>query len=274
MNNLTISMKKERWYLSTNAKDIGILYFIFSIFSGLIGTAFSVIIRSELSAPGIQYIADYQLYNSVITSHAILMIFFMVMPAMIGGFGNFLLPLLVGGPDMAKQRDYTLKTQTQTTTQKQVQVQKFFFISNKPYINVILFFILIVLLFILYKNEVISNLFSFIGSFLFTGCLILLYIDNFKFSSSKLIRYIQILSIFFIPLLYMYYLFNLIELNTVNCLNEDKINLHGHVSLDEKGAKNITQGISTIGSNIGLGASITGVYGKWNKYEFRNYFYT
>lgn len=106
INNLTFEQPSEwheRWFLSSNAKDIGTLYLMFSLFAGLIGTGFSVLIRLELSGPGVQYIADNQLYNSIITAHAIMMIFFMVMPGLISGFGNFLLPLLVGGPDMAKK---------------------------------------------------------------------------------------------------------------------------------------------------------------------------
>ena len=74
----SISMWFERWFLSSNAKDIGVLYLIFALFAGLVGTAFSVLIRLELSGPGVQYIADNQLYNSIITAHAIIMIFFMV----------------------------------------------------------------------------------------------------------------------------------------------------------------------------------------------------
>jgi len=100
----SISLWFERWFLSSNAKDIGVLYLIYAIFAGLVGTAFSVLIRLELSGPGVQYIADNQLYNSIITAHAVIMIFFMVMPALIGGFGNFLLPLGLGGPDMAFPR--------------------------------------------------------------------------------------------------------------------------------------------------------------------------
>jgi len=69
----------ERWLNSTNAKDIGLMYLIFSVFAGLIGTGLSALIRLELSGPGVQFIANTQLYNTIITSHAVVMIFFMVM---------------------------------------------------------------------------------------------------------------------------------------------------------------------------------------------------
>jgi cytochrome c oxidase subunit 1 len=94
-----------RWLFSTNAKDIGTLYLIFAVFTAIVSVAFSILIRMELSAPGAQYLnGDHQLYNVLVTTHALIIMFFIVIPAIIGGFGNYFVPVIVGAPDMAFPR--------------------------------------------------------------------------------------------------------------------------------------------------------------------------
>lgn len=89
----------KRWLYSTDHKDIGILYIIFGILSGIIGSSYSIIIRTELSN-GVNQILTNNLYNTIITNHGVIMLFFAAMTILIGGFGNYLIPLIIGGADV------------------------------------------------------------------------------------------------------------------------------------------------------------------------------
>jgi heme/copper-type cytochrome/quinol oxidase subunit 1 len=93
----------KRWLYSTNHKDIGTLYFVIGLYSGLIGLGFSILIRINLRHPGSPLLSPH-VYNVAVTAHALLIIFFIVMPTLIGGFGNWLIPLILGSTDIIYPR--------------------------------------------------------------------------------------------------------------------------------------------------------------------------
>jgi len=104
-----------RWFMSTNHKDIGILYLFTAGIVGFVAVALTVYMRLELMNPGVQYMCaegfmaadcspNGHLWNTVVTAHGVLMMFFVIIPALFGGFGNYFMPLHIGAPDMAFPR--------------------------------------------------------------------------------------------------------------------------------------------------------------------------
>lgn len=95
-----------RWFYSTDARDIGILYLLLSGLSGMLGTMMSLLIRLQLMDINQSLVLNMpnQVYNNIITVHALLMIFYLIMPALFGAFGNLFLPNLIGAIDMAFPR--------------------------------------------------------------------------------------------------------------------------------------------------------------------------
>ena len=91
-----------RWLYSTNHKDIGTMYLIFSLVMMFLGGAMAMLIRAELFMPGLQ-IVEPDFYNNLVTNHALIMVFGMVMPAA-AGMANWMIPMMIGAPDMALPR--------------------------------------------------------------------------------------------------------------------------------------------------------------------------
>ena len=100
--NKNLKLWCNRWLFSTNHKDIGSLYIIFGFISGLIGTSLITIMKINNSY--MRPICSGHVYNVIVTTHTLIMIFFTIIPILIGGYGNWFIPLMVGTPNIAFPR--------------------------------------------------------------------------------------------------------------------------------------------------------------------------
>ncbi len=91
-----------RWITTTNHKDIGTLYLVFALVMLFVGGAMALVIRAELFQPGLQFVHP-DFFNQMTTVHALIMLFGMIMPAF-AGFANWMIPMMIGAPDMALPR--------------------------------------------------------------------------------------------------------------------------------------------------------------------------
>ena len=275
-----------------SAKDIGVLYLMFALYSGLIGTAFSILIRLELSNPSTQLLDSYQ-YNNIITAHGIIMIFFMVMPALIGGFGNFLVPIGLGGPDMAKQQDrmiiiyiynlmiklikkiscsmYNVLYKSITKIQELI-LNRYKRTNLMLQSNILSSIIEIAIIFWYFIKPIFPYIYILILTFSFKK----LYLDGWRLSTSIVLKYMQVFSfsvILSLGFLYTYDVFVLsditMNIGDVNNTNEigtkinNNVNLEGHVNDKETG--------KAIANKVGVGVFMVGVAGAVCKVIIKSY---
>ncbi len=92
----------KRWLFTTNHKDIGTLYLVFALIMLFVGGLMALVIRAELFQPGLQFV-NPDFFNQMVTLHALVMVFGMIMPAF-AGFANWMIPMMIGAPDMALPR--------------------------------------------------------------------------------------------------------------------------------------------------------------------------